>query len=163
MIGRKDATTGGATGRLPDVHAPAADLFALFQAKGYDAVDLAAILGAHSTSKQFGVDPSKAGQPQDSTPGVWDVKYYSDTTKPDNGTFVFPSDSALAAHPTVGKEFSGFVNNQNKWNGKFADAMARMALFGNNPSGMVDCTNALPSSTNIKRDIRSAPINARFR
>jgi hypothetical protein len=42
LIGRKDATGAGVEGRLPDVHAPADDLYKLFQAKGYDAVDLAA-------------------------------------------------------------------------------------------------------------------------
>lgn len=67
LIGRKDATQAGVEGRLPDVNAPAEDLYKLFQAKGYSAVDLAAILGAHSTSKQFGVDTSKAGQAQDTT------------------------------------------------------------------------------------------------
>jgi hypothetical protein len=67
LIGRTDAKKAGVEGRLPDVNAPADDLFKLFQNKGYDAVDLAAILGAHSTSKQFGVDASKAGEAQDST------------------------------------------------------------------------------------------------
>lgn len=67
LIGRTDATKAGVEGRLPDVDSPAEDLFTLFKNKGYDAVDLAAILGAHSTSKQFGVDKSKAGQAQDST------------------------------------------------------------------------------------------------
>jgi len=169
LVGRKDATTGGIGGRLPDVHAPADDLYKLFQAKGYDAVDLAAILGAHSTSNQFGVDVSQKGAAQDTTPGVWDTKYYSDTTAsptpidPATGKpiFVFPSDSGLAAHPTVGKEFKGFVNNQGKWSGKFADAMGRMALFGNNPSGMIDCTGALPATTSVKRSIKAAGINER--
>jgi len=163
LIGRKDATAAGVGGRLPDVNAPADDLFKLFQAKGYNAVDLAAILGAHSTSKQFGVDASRAGQAQDTTPGTWDVKYYSDTTANPSpkDVFVFPSDKKLAVHPAVGKEFKGFVGNQGKWSGKFADAMARMALFGNNPSGMADCTNSLPSSTNIKRDIKAAGVMER--
>lgn len=144
-------------GRLPDVNAPAADLFQLFQNKGYDAVDLAAILGAHSTSKQFGVDKTKAGQAQDSTPGVWDVKYYSETTSAPKDVFVFPSDAKLAVHPTVGKEFKGFVGNQGKWSGKFADAMNRMATFGNDKTKMVDCTGALPKAVQIRRNLKEAP------
>jgi hypothetical protein len=36
--------------------------------------------------------------------------------------------------------------------------MGRMALFGNNPSGMVDCTNFLPSSTSVKRDLKAAGL-----
>jgi len=169
LVGRKDATAAGIGGRLPDVHAAADDLYKLFQAKGFNAVDLAAILGAHSTSNQFGVDPSQKGAAQDTTPGVWDVKYYSDTTAsptpidPATGKaiFVFPSDSGLAAHPVVGKEFSGFVNNPGKWSGKFADAMGRMALFGNNAANFVDCTGALPAATSIKRSIKAAGIMER--
>ncbi len=148
---------------MPDVNAPAADLFKLFQDKGFNEVDLAALLGAHSTSNQFNFNTSAAavGKPQDSTPGIWDVKYYSETYTPPQGVVVFPSDAKLSVHPQVGKEFKGFVNNQGKWNGKFADAMARMTLFGSaGTAGMADCTNALPRSTNSKRDMRVMPIFA---
>lgn len=154
LVGRKEATAAGVTSRLPDVNAPAADLYALFQAKGFSAVDLAAILGAHSTSKQFGVNPAKAGEAQDSTPGVWDVKYYSETTNAPADVFVFPSDAKLAVHPVVGKEFSGFVGNQGKWTGKFADAMSKMSTFGNDKTKLVDCTGALPKPVQIKRNIK---------
>ena len=101
------------------------------------------------------------GLPQDSTPGVWDVKYYAETLKPVKGVVVFPSDTKLAAHPAVGKEFRGFVDNQGKWNGKFADAMSKMALFGNDGTkGLIDCTSALPRSTNAKRELKVMPMFA---
>jgi len=109
-------------GFLPDVHASGDSLFALFQDKGFNAVDLAALLGAHTSSKQFFVDTAKAGQPQDSTPGIWDVKYYAETLNPPPGNFRFDSDINLANQAQVGPEFKGMVNNQGKWNGKFADA-----------------------------------------
>ena len=77
---------------------------------------------------------------------------------------MFPSDSKLARFDRVGKEFQGFVGNQGKWNGKFADAMEKMALFGSGSSGssgsgsggsgMVECTDSLPKSTNRKREAR---------
>lgn len=66
-IGRTDSFVEAKEGGLPDVHAPAANLFGLFAAKGYNAEDLAALLGAHSTSRQFGVNKTLAGAPQDST------------------------------------------------------------------------------------------------
>ncbi|KAF2111446.1 heme peroxidase [Lophiotrema nucula] len=160
-IGRKDSKTPAPNGLLPDVNAPAATLSKLFQDKGFDDRDLAALLGAHSTSNQFNFDttPGKQGAPQDSTPGVWDVKYYGETLSPPQGVVVLPSDSKLAAYNGVGKEFKGFVNNQGKWNGKFADAMGKMALFGSaGTSGMVDCTDALPKSTNVKRELRAMPM-----
>jgi len=161
-IGRKDSSVPAPDGLLPNVQASADSLFTLFQNKGFNDVDLAALLGAHSVSKQFFVDETKAGQPQDSTPGIWDVKYYGETTAPPAGDFVFPSDAKLAAHAVVGKQFKGFVGNQGKWNGKYADAMGRMNLFGvANTKGLVDCTNALPKSTNVKREMRAMPVHGR--
>ena len=121
-VGRKDSTTPAPNGLLPDVHAPGADLYKLFQQKGFEAKELAALLGAHSTSKQFHIPRAPVGAPQDSTPGLWDVNYYQDTLTPPANVFVFPSDSALAAHKDVGKEFKGFVGNQGKWTGDFAKA-----------------------------------------
>ncbi|KAF2851442.1 class II peroxidase [Plenodomus tracheiphilus IPT5] len=162
-VGRKDSSTPAPDGLLPDVNAPAAELYQLFQDKGFSARDLAALLGAHSTSNQFNFNTSSAavGLPQDSTPGVWDVKYYGETLKPVKGVVVFPSDAKLAVHPTVGKEFQGFVDNQGKWNGKFAEAMGKMTLFGSSgTNGLVDCTGALPKSTNVKREMRGMPLFA---
>ncbi|KAF2026869.1 heme peroxidase, partial [Setomelanomma holmii] len=163
FVGRKDSTTPAPDGLLPDVNPPAADLFKLFRDKGFNEVDLAALLGAHSTSNQFNFNTSAdaVGKPQDSTPGVWDVKYYSDTLKPPQGVVVLPSDTKLAVHQQVGKEFSGFVNNQGKWNGKFAYAMGKKALFGSGgTNGLVDCTGALPRATNAKREMRGMPLFA---
>ncbi|KAF2997176.1 hypothetical protein E8E13_005964 [Curvularia kusanoi] len=161
-VGRQDSFNAAPDGNLPDVNAPAENLYQLFQAKGFDASELAALLGAHSTSKQFNVDPVQQGAPQDSTPGVWDVKYYTETTATNNtGVFVLASDKALAAHPVVGKQFAGFVNQQGKWNGKFASAMAKMTRFGSNGlTGLTDCTGALPASTNLKREMRRMPLFA---
>jgi hypothetical protein len=50
FVGRKDATQAAPTGLLPDVHDSADNLIALFQAKGFSAHDLAALVGAHATA-----------------------------------------------------------------------------------------------------------------
>jgi manganese peroxidase len=47
-----------------------------FQAQGFSAQDLAALIGSHTAAKQFNTDPSKVGAPEDSTPGIWDILYY---------------------------------------------------------------------------------------
>ena len=49
------------------MNSQASVLMALFAAKGYSGEDLAALLGAHSTSTQFGVDPTQRNASQDST------------------------------------------------------------------------------------------------
>jgi len=149
FIGRKDTTKSAKAGGLPDVFDTAANLANLFARKGYSQAELAALLGAHSTSTQGFVDPSQAGKSQDSTPGQWDVSYYKETIDFSNtgnapsGVFVFPSDSKLAKFSDVGKNMQGFVGNQNKWTSAFSNAMEKMALFGNDKGNMADCTDAL--------------------
>jgi len=167
-VGRKDSTSGNPGGRLPDVHAGGDSLYQLFQDKGFSAVDLAALLGAHSTSRAFGQGDIPSGGAQDSTPGVWDTNFYQDTLTPPANVFPFTSDKNLAAHPVVGKEFKGFVGNQGKWTGKFADAMFKMSLLGvpggSDPSkNLIDCTNVIPKGTSVKREMKGAPINDRIR
>jgi hypothetical protein len=66
-IGRKDSTTSARAGHLPNPFDTADNLFALFQNKGLTAEDLAALLGAHSTAKQFFVDETQKGKPLDTT------------------------------------------------------------------------------------------------
>jgi hypothetical protein len=155
-IGRKDSSTAAPNGLLPDVNADAASLSQLFIDKGFDDRDLAALLGAHSTSNQFNFDTNNVGASQDSTPGIWDVKYYSETLNPPQGVVVFPSDTKLANYKNVGKEFKGFVGNAGRWNGKFADALERMALFGSSgTNNLIDCTDSLPKATNAKRELKA--------
>ena len=169
LVGRKDTTTAPPNGLLPPGFGPGSDhdsLFALFQDKGFNAVDLAALIGAHTTSKAFAQPQIPVGTPQDSTVGVWDVQYYSDTYNPPPGIARFDSDINLSnPAKAVGKEFQGFVQNQGKWTGKFADAMARLSVLGipaADVNNLIDCTSALPAGTK-KRDIKAAPINDRAR
>lgn len=93
-------------------------MIALFEDKTFDAHSLAALLGAHSTSRQFNFDTKRSGAPQDSTPGVWDVNFYNETiqTKPRKQLVILPSDVALAKHPKISDEWNSFINDQNHWN-----------------------------------------------
>jgi hypothetical protein len=134
-VGRKDTLKPAPDGLLPSVTADAPSLYALFADKGFSATDLAALLGAHSTSQAFNQASNNipSGSFQDSTPGKWDVSYYAETLQkpvntdpnaPNTIVAVFPSDKNLATDGStpVKKEFAGFVDNQGKWRGKFADA-----------------------------------------
>jgi hypothetical protein len=55
-VGRTDNSTANDVNLLPDVNASGDSLLALFQDKGFDAVDLAALVGAHTCSKQVSHD-----------------------------------------------------------------------------------------------------------
>ncbi|KAL1306427.1 hypothetical protein AAFC00_005127 [Neodothiora populina] len=174
VVGRTDTTTASPDGLLPAGFGPNSShdvLHALFQSKGFSAKDLAAFLGAHSTSKAFAQQANgiPSGAAQDSTPGKWDINYYAETITPPTRSTIyrFPSDVNLSnASTTVGKEFRGFVGNQGKWTSAFADAMYRMSVLGipaATSKNFIDCTNVLPKGTSSKRDIRAAPINDRAR
>jgi len=118
FVGRKDSTTPAVDGLLPDVHADADSLIQLFKDKTIHEHGLAALVGAHTTSQQLFVDPSRARDPQDSTPGVWDVLFYNQTIS-DNvppRVFKFPSDVALAAHPNIAPEWKKFITDPEDWN-----------------------------------------------
>ena len=82
FVGRPNRFTSDPKGLIPDTHSPAEQLIELFANKTINFKDLIALIGAHTTAQQFFVDPSKAGQPLDSTPGVWDVEFYSQALTP---------------------------------------------------------------------------------
>ena len=80
-VGRPDWTPSNGeapTGLLPDANSPAETLLDLFANKTIFEVSLVSLIGAHTTANQFFFDTTKAGQPLDSTPGIWDVKFYSE-------------------------------------------------------------------------------------
>lgn len=112
FVGRKDNPREAANGLLPDVNAPAQSLVDLFRAKTIKAHGLTALIGAHSTSQQRFVDPERALDPQDSTPGVWDVKFYSETlsNNPPKRVFKFASDVVLSQHRELAAEFRKFAS-----------------------------------------------------
>jgi hypothetical protein len=148
FVGRDDSANSP-TGLLPDVHSNADTLIQLFADKTIDADDLAALVGAHSTSEQDIVDHSREGAPQDSTPGVWDVKFYSETLDPNapSEVFKFPSDIALSQDSRTSGAFNAFANagfGQAAWNNAFARAYVRLSILGvNRPDKLVDCTSEL--------------------
>lgn len=113
MIGRKDSANPGPDALLPaSANLSATDILALMADKGFNGPDTAALVGAHSSSKQFFADVALAGAPQDTTPGIWDVAFYGQTTSKPAGVFVFASDASLAASPVSGPTFKSFVGQQ---------------------------------------------------
>lgn len=58
-------------GLLPSVHSGADTLINLFNDKTIMPHELAALIGAHSTAKQFKQDLATSGMASDTTPGVW--------------------------------------------------------------------------------------------
>jgi hypothetical protein len=120
FVGRQDNTKAGPTGLLPGEKDSADTLIKLFAAKTIDAHDLVALVGAHTTSQQHFVDTTRDGDPQDTTPGIWDVAFYPQTTNnPPVRVMKFQSDINLSKDSrTIGEwqEFSDKNAGQGHWN-----------------------------------------------
>ena len=113
FVGRHDSATPSPDGLLPSVNFSVDRLLDLFLDKTIQPAGLAALLGAHSVSQQRFVDPSRTGDPQDSTPGVLDTRFYDETLgHAAPRVFKFQSDILLAEDPRVYPAFRGFAGEQ---------------------------------------------------
>lgn len=113
FVGRRDSNIPSHDGLLPSVNFDADQLIDLFLDKTIQPHGLAALLGAHSVSQQRFVDPSRKGDPQDSTPGILDTAFYGETFgQAPPRVFKFRSDIVLSEDPRVFQAFRGFVGEQ---------------------------------------------------
>lgn len=178
-VGRVDSDQANALGVLPGPRAASGDLIKLFgkspqiqhtgytcsrqspASKGFSPMDLAALIGAHTTAKQRVSDPSQAGAALDSTVGTWDNKYYSDT-KNGGAPFTLPADKGIAQNPITAIPFSTFAVSKGAWDAAFVSAMTKMSMLGVNANGLVDCTSALPGGSR-KREIKSSNLFDRLK
>ncbi|KAH7131868.1 heme peroxidase [Dendryphion nanum] len=146
FVGRKDNARAGPTGLLPGEKDSAEKLITMFKAKTIDAHDLVALVGAHTTSQQHFVNTARDGDPQDSTPGVWDVAFYGETISASPPRVLkFQSDINLSKDPRARDEWNAFINGQAHWNSDYAKAYTRLSLLGvNNINDLKECTKVLP-------------------
>ncbi|KAH8904989.1 peroxidase, partial [Coniochaeta sp. PMI_546] len=147
-VGRRDDATPAPPGLLPNVHSDAETLIELFEDKTISPHGLTALIGAHSTSRQRFVDPARAGDPQDSTPGIWDTTFYRQTVGPaPPQVYRFESDVNLALDPRITGEFHEFGHDQRRWNEVFAGEYVRLSLLGvYNINSLQECTKVLPQA-----------------
>ncbi|KAI1032776.1 hypothetical protein LB504_006451 [Fusarium proliferatum] len=150
FVGRKDSTKANLGGLLPSVYSDALTLINLFKDKTIGPDDLVALIGAHTTSQQHHTNIDRDGDPQDSTPGVWDILFYQQTIDQNapKRVYKFPSDVALANHPLTQPAFEAFASGstgQAAWNVDYARAYVRLSLLGvNNINSLTECTKVLP-------------------
>ncbi|KAF2675776.1 class II peroxidase [Lentithecium fluviatile CBS 122367] len=150
FVGRIDSDRPAVNSLLPDVHAEAPVLIDLFENKTIRVHGLVALVGAHTTSQQHFVDVNRAGDPQDSTPGIWDVEFYSETTSNSAPArvFKFPSDVKLSRDSFASSEWNEFASGQSHWNEDYAKEYVRLSLLGvNNINSLTECTRVLPPRT----------------
>ncbi|QPC77031.1 hypothetical protein HYE68_007783 [Fusarium pseudograminearum] len=150
FVGRKDSTKANLGGLLPKVTSDALTLINLFKDKTIGPDDLVALIGAHTTSQQHHTNIDRDGDPQDSTPGVWDILFYQQTLDQNapKRVYKFPSDEVLSQHPLTKPAFEAFASGssgQAAWNEDYARAYVRLSLLGvNNINSLTECTKVLP-------------------
>lgn len=147
FVGRKDSNATAPTGLLPFPNMTAPVLISLFEDKTIISDDLIALVGAHTTAKEFFVTPKNPGQPLDQSPGVWDVQFYLDTVavpKP-AGIYRLASDIHLSKYNTTSALWTDFGANQTLWNEAYSTAYVRLSMLGvNNINSLAECTTVLP-------------------
>ncbi|CZT15455.1 uncharacterized protein RCC_01312 [Ramularia collo-cygni] len=153
VVGRIDDATACPLDMLPEAfgaNSSASVLLDLWAAKGFDARELAALLGAHSVSKAFAEeqDGIPSGGAQDTTPTTWDANYYKQTQNgTTEGVYSFDSDKNLAKLGTAsGRAFTEFGNDFEVWGEAFKAAMYKLSVLGipeSKVAGFIDCSSAV--------------------
>lgn len=164
----QDAVRAAPDGLLPSAASDATTLINLFQDKTISPHELTALVGAHTSSKQFttSTNPRDLAKPQDSTPGVWDVAFYNETvqTTPNPKIFRFASDIVLSKDSRTGDEWNSFIGNQNHWNGDYATAYVRLSLLGVNViNQLTECTLTLPPAVTSFKGSSETIVDQRLR
>lgn len=124
-------------------------------------MDVAALIGAHSTARQRDVDLSKAGASLDSTPGTWDTKYFQET-KSGKAPFTLQADKNIAQHPLTAPSFGTYAVSKGAWDNAFVSAMTKMSMMGVDTNSLIDCTSALPGGSR-KREIKGSNLFDRLK
>ncbi|KAF2730952.1 ligninase LG6 precursor [Polyplosphaeria fusca] len=160
LVGRKDSSIPAPEGLVPSSHDSVDAILSRFASVGLSANDVVALVGAHTTGKQFFDDPAQAGASFDTSPSVWDVTFYGETL---SGTapYTLQSDKELSKDSRTSDEWTKFSISQSGWAASFVSAMNRFGVVGNDVDSLTDCSNMLPGASKVRREAMRAPIGDR--
>lgn len=168
LVGRKDSSEAAPLNSMPGSRDSISSILDKFKAKGFSGDDVVALMGTHSVAVQVNDDPAQAGKSLDSTPSIYDLKFYQETM---DGTapYSLQSDKGLANNTEV-RSSRRFVSNaeantgqtQKKWkefadgdtsawNTAFTDAWNRFSVIGNDVDSLQDCSSIIPSGASERR------------
>jgi hypothetical protein len=159
LVGRRDGTQPAPEGQVPGSRDPVPKILGAFAEKGFSPEDLVALLGTHSVAVQVSDDPSQAGKSLDTTPSVYDTKFYQETI---DGTapYTLQSDKKLSKSEVTSHTWSNFASSTDEWSSAFVSAWDRFAVIGNDVGSLVDCTSVIPASSDKVR--RNMGMNGRY-
>jgi catalase (peroxidase I) len=139
FVGRVDNSAQNTRGLLPPPTMNASDIIDLFAKKSITPAGIVALIGAHTASRGHISRDSEEVKPQDTTPGIWDTKYFIEvsSSSPPADILRFNSDISLAGDPVTGPWFKKFGNNKGAW-----DKVSRLEL--SLPYNSTQSANTLP-------------------
>ncbi|KAJ7775808.1 putative peroxidase [Mycena olivaceomarginata] len=171
MAGRPNATKAAVDGLVPEPFDSANTILARIQDAGLTPEELVNLLASHSIAVQEHVDPYQHTQmshfrqfqipPFDLTPGIFDNNFYRDTLLPGfitpgstlhsgqvlspfKGEFRLQSDFALSRDLRTAGRWLLLSLDPFLMASSFATSMAKMALLGQNPGILHDCSEIIP-------------------
>jgi len=127
---------------------------------------------AHGSSHSHSIATSTFIQPGaqfDCTPDKFDTQFFAEVQAnatcpagiPNNFSRIrINSDTALARDPRTNETWQSFINDQTKMANAFRDAMAKLAVTGQNTSNMTDCSAVIPTPKFSPTAVDQGPIRS---
>ncbi|KAI0745458.1 manganese peroxidase isozyme precursor [Earliella scabrosa] len=174
LAGRSNDSVVSPDGLIPLPTDSVDSILARFADAGFNSDEVVALLASHSVAAQDHVDETIAGSPFDSTPSDFDAQFFVETLltgtlfpgdgdhegeamSPLQGELRLQSDALLARDSRTACEWQSFVTDQSSMVAKFTAAMAKMAVIGQDPSLLVDCSEVIPVPSKATSQVAHLP------
>ncbi|OBZ76765.1 Versatile peroxidase VPL1 [Grifola frondosa] len=177
LAGRSNISQPAPDGLIPEPKDSVDSILLRMADAGFNAAETVDLLISHTVAGQEHIDPTVAGTPLDSTPSTFDAQFFVETLldgtlfpgtgpnlgeveSPLAGEFRLQSDFVLARDPRTACEWQSFVIDRDLMALKFQVVMAKMAVLGQNPFTLTDCSEVIPTPPPAPVDIRIAHLPA---
>jgi len=167
LAGRPNATIPATDGTVPKPEDPVEMIFARMKDAGFTPIDLVNLLVSHTVARSDTLIENQSAIPFDTTPFTFDTQVFlevllkgvdfpfgadSQTTPgaeaisplPKSNMIRLASDFAIAHAPETACAWQDMVNNQELMSNNFQQAMAKLAVTGQNVRKLIDCSEAVP-------------------
>ncbi|ETW76658.1 manganese peroxidase [Heterobasidion irregulare TC 32-1] len=162
LLGRPAAVAPAPDLTVPEPFATVDSILARFADTGFSTDEVVALLASHTIAAADKVDVTIPGTPFDSTPEMFDTQFFIETQlrgtlfpgtggnqgeveSPLAGELRLQSDSELARDSRTACLWQANVNQLEHMTTAFKAAMAKLAVLGQDPSQMVDCSELIPT------------------
>ncbi|KAF5364631.1 hypothetical protein D9758_005559 [Tetrapyrgos nigripes] len=161
--GRPAPIAASPPGLIPDPSDSVTKILDRMADAGFTPEELIDLLASHSLAVQEDVDLTIPFTPLDSTPTVLDTQFYVETLLegtmwPGNGSnpgeamspfpdeFRLQSDHLLARDDRTACYWQSFIEDESVLGPRFAKAMEKMSLVGQDVDSLIDCSHMVPDS-----------------